>query len=132
MRMLVADDDYGTRLLLKNILTKKGEIDVAVNGFEVFDAFQLAWKDNEPYDIIWLDIMMPGKDGHSVLQEIYKYEKEIGLNDLDCVNIVIISALNDPQNIMSAFKSFNVKDYIVKPLLKNNVLAVLNKVMKNG
>lgn len=44
------------------ILSKYGECDT-VDGLEAVDAFMLAQKENKPYDLVCLDIMMPKLDG---------------------------------------------------------------------
>jgi len=131
MRMLVVDDEYGSRLLLNQYLRSYGEIDIAVNGLEAVDAFMLAWKDNEPYDIIWLDILMPENDGYYVMKEIRAYEKRIGIREIDGVKFVITSCLDDPKSVLKAYKHAGTCEYLIKPLSMENVLNVFNKVKGN-
>ena len=132
MRKLVVDDEYGSRVLLNQYLRGQGEIDIAVNGIEAVEAFKLAWKDNEPYDIIWLDILMPENDGYFVMQEIRSYEKRIGIKELDEVKFIITSCLDDPRSVLKAYKHAGTCEYLIKPLTRENVLKVLNKVKGNG
>ena len=132
MKMLIVDDEYGARVLLNEILRGQGDTDIAVNGKEALEAFSLAWKENEPYQIIWLDIMMPEIDGHSVLSEIRRYEKEIGLSEMDGVAVVMTSALDDPVNVMKAYSKGGALDYLIKPFTKEQVLKIIDKVRDNG
>ena len=67
MRFLIVEDDFGSRRLMQMLLQPYGQCDVVVDGREAIDAFLLAWEDNQPYDAIFLDIMMPVVDGHEAL-----------------------------------------------------------------
>ncbi|HOO38472.1 MAG TPA: response regulator transcription factor [Deltaproteobacteria bacterium] len=72
IRILIADDHPIVREGLKQILSETDDIlvvDEASNGKEVLD---YAW--NNAYDVILLDISMPGRDGLEVLREL-KHQK---------------------------------------------------------
>jgi two-component system, chemotaxis family, chemotaxis protein CheY len=132
MKMLVVDDDFGARTLLREILRGHGETDIAISGSEALEAFKLAWDENDPYRIIWLDIMMPGVDGHYVLKSIREYEKNIGLSEMDGTVVVMTTALGDPENVLKAYQNGGVFEYMVKPLEKDKVVKILEKVKRNG
>ena len=76
MKILLAEDDFVTRKFMVNFLSKYGECDVTVDGMEAVDAFMMALEDEEPYDLVCLDIMMPVMDGYQALVGIRKLEKE--------------------------------------------------------
>ena len=76
MRILLAEDDYVTRKAMDSFLSKYGECDVTVDGMEAVDAFMLALEEEEPYDLVCLDIMMPVMDGYQALMGIRNLEKE--------------------------------------------------------
>ena len=64
--ILVVDDIEMNRDLLSRRLTRKGfAVDVAEDGFQA-----LEWIDNNPCDLMLLDIMMPGMSGFEVLENI--------------------------------------------------------------
>jgi two-component system invasion response regulator UvrY len=72
IRVLIADDHPIVREGLKQILSETDDIlvvDEAANGQEVLS---LAW--NNTYDVVLLDISMPGRDGLEVLREL-KHQK---------------------------------------------------------
>jgi len=64
VRFLIVDDDPICRELLRSIFSHYGDCDAAFDGSEAVDAVRLAIEDAHPYDLICLDIMMPGVDGH--------------------------------------------------------------------
>lgn len=70
MRVLVAEDDIVSRKFLCKFLSRYGECDQAVDGMEAIDAYIAAVKDQKPYDLICLDIMMPKVDGIKALKTI--------------------------------------------------------------
>lgn len=64
MRILIVEDDFIGRKVLQRLLLEYGECDVAVDGVEAVKAFDLAWSAGMPYDVLFLDIMMPNMSGH--------------------------------------------------------------------
>ena len=76
MKILLAEDDFATRKFMLNFLSKYGECDVTVDGMEAVDAFMMALEDDEPYDLVCLDIMMPVMDGYQSLVGIRNLEKD--------------------------------------------------------
>lgn len=127
MKILVVEDDFSSRKLMQKILEKYGAVDIAVDGEEALEAVCLAIKEKEPYDLICLDIMMPGMDGHEVLRAIRKIEEERHINGLDQVKVIMVTALHDPSNILQAFRS-QCEDYIVKPVRKNTLIEKIRKL----
>ena len=79
----------------------------------------------EPYDLVCLDIMLPGLEGQGVLKQIREWEAKSNIHGLDGVKIIMITALGDSKNILQAFKS-QCEGYIVKPIRKSKVIDQLN------
>ena len=76
MRILVVDDDAPNRKLLKDIVSRLGECDAAEGGQNALSAFEKAWQDWRPFNLIFLDVLMPDMDGRQVLLKIREIEKE--------------------------------------------------------
>lgn len=122
MKTLIVEDDFTSRLLLQKLLTAYGECHIAVNGKEAVAAFRAAREEGRPYDLICLDIMMPVMDGHEALREIRTYEESMGLSSSEGVKVIITTSLDDPRNVVGAFKSL-CDAYIVKPISKAKLLG---------
>ena len=70
MKILIAEDDRISRNFLQKFMQTYGEVDVAVDGMEAVDLYMDSIKNNSPYDLLCLDIMMPKVDGLKVLKVI--------------------------------------------------------------
>ena len=121
MKTLIVEDDFVSRRLLQAILSPYGRCEVATNGKEAVQAFELAWQEKDPYNLICLDIMMPEMDGLQVLAEVRRIEDEKGIDGLSGVKIVMTTALDDPRSIMKAFKQ-QCEDYLIKPIDRPKLL----------
>ena len=82
MRILIAEDDLVSRKFLGKVLSKYGEFDMVVEGLEAIDAYMISIKENNPYVLICLDIIMLKVDGVKVLKTIRdtEFQKETPLN----------------------------------------------------
>jgi len=123
MKALVVEDDFTSRLLLQKFLSPFGECHIAVDGNEAVDAFLLSRENKEPYDLICMDIMMPGLDGHGALKRIREIEET---NDPTGprVRIIMTTALGDKENVFSAFRE-QCDGYLPKPIYKEKLYAQL-------
>ena len=115
MKTLIVDDDFVSRLVLQNVLMAYGEAHIAVNGKEAIEAFTVALRMGNPYDVICLDIMMPEMDGQDVLRSIRRIEAEHDILGNAGGKIIMTTALADGKNIMHAFNS-QCEAYLVKPI----------------
>lgn len=122
MKILIVEDDFVARRTLKEILSPYGECDVVVDGEEAIQAFQMAWEEKAPYDLICMDIMMPRLDGQESLTRIREMEKHKGVKGSDEVRVIMISALDDPKTVINAFYRGGATAYIVKPVRKKALL----------
>ena len=104
MKILLAEDDFVTRKYMSNFLKKYGECDVTVDGMEAIEAFTMALEDDEPYDLVCLDIMMPIMDGYQALAGIRKQEEEHGIPTEKAVKVIMTTALNEEKNVQKAFE----------------------------
>ena len=122
MKILIAEDDFISRRILKEILSRVGACDIVIDGEEAFDAFRLAWVEGNPYDLVCLDIMMPNIDGKEALKRIRGMEKEIGIEGSKEVKVIMITALGEPETVVDSYYRAGTTSYIVKPISKKKLL----------
>ncbi len=120
LNILIVEDDLVSRIVMNGLLNPYGHCDMAVNGNEAIQAFKHALKEDQRYNLICLDIMMPEMNGQETLKKIREIEEKNGIHGLDRVKIIMITALSNKENVISAFKG-ECEAYIVKPVSKENL-----------
>jgi two-component system chemotaxis response regulator CheY len=126
MKSLVADDVLVIRHLLHRTLSSYGKCEEAVNGKEAISKFILSHKNNNPYDLICLDILMPQKTGLQVIKDIRQYEDQNNIPENKRVKIVMTTILQDKSVIEQAHE-YGCDGYMVKPIQLNKLLALIRK-----
>jgi two-component system chemotaxis response regulator CheY len=128
MRILIVEDDFVGRKIMHKLLMEYGECDIAVDGAEAVKAFDLAWESGKPYDVLFLDIMMPNMSGHEALNIIRGKEKERGVPLSKEVKVIMTSALDDVKNVTQSFFQGGASAYLVKPIERRKIIDELRKL----
>lgn len=98
------------------------EVEVATDGLQ--GVKKLTEEDND-FDMILLDVMMPNMDGWETLRAIRNNKK------FENIPIIMITALNEEQKEISGLK-FGADDYIVKPFILPNLLARIEALLRRS
>lgn len=127
MRILISEDDLTSRKFLGKFLGQYGEVDLVVDGLEALDAYLLGIKDDKPYDLICLDIMMPKVDGVKVLKAIREYEAQKKIPMENRSKIIMTTALAETEYVQNAFE-IGCDAYAEKPIDTEKLLDVMEKL----
>ncbi len=127
MRILIAEDDLTSRKFLFKFLSQYGECDLVVDGLEALDAFLISVKEEKPYELICLDIMMPKVDGVKVLKNIRDYEVQKGIAHERRSKIIMTTALAETSFVRNAF-DVGCDAYAAKPIDIVKLEEVLRKL----
>ena len=127
MRCLIVEDEYLSREGLKFFLADHAEIETAVNGREAVERFGQALLEKKPFDLVLLDIIMPEMDGQEALKLIRQAEKAQPEAGVKKAVIIMTTALNSPENMEEALWEGDCTDYLVKPLVRADLLAMLSR-----
>lgn len=118
-RLLVVDDNTLNREMLSRRLRRKGfEVTMAVDGYIAMELL-----DKEVFDLVLLDIMMPGISGLEVLENLRKRFSQAELP------IIMTTARTQSEDIVSAL-SLGANDYVTKPIDFNVLLARVDTHLK--
>ena len=117
-KILITDDSILARKQLKDIISTLGSpvFIEAVDGQDAIDKY----KESKP-DLIFLDIVMPKKDGNDAIRDIMEFDPE--------ATIIIASSVGTQSQLKNALEA-GAKDFIQKPLDKEQVLAVVKRFLE--
>lgn len=124
MRILIAEDDLTCSLILESMLKPYGSTVVVEDGEAVIRTVTSELVQQQPFDLICLDIMMPGLDGQACLRCIRAIEHGFGRVGGAGAKILMTTGLDAPETIMSAFRS-QCEGYLVKPIERARLHAQL-------
>ncbi|WP_209122527.1 response regulator transcription factor [Alkalihalobacillus sp. BA299] len=117
-KILVVDDEERIRRLLKMYLERENyQVEDAENGEQALDMAI-----NKDYDLILLDIMMPGIDGIEVCQELRKVK---------ATPIIMLTAKGEEANRVQGFE-VGTDDYIVKPFSPREVVLRVKALLRRS
>ena len=116
MKVLVVEDDKILAKTIEQILSSRYDIDHAYDGEE-----GLLYAEQNIYDIIILDLMMPRMNGYEMLQELRK--KKI------ITPVLILTAKDGLDDKLKGFR-MGADDYIVKPFNKDELLARMEAILR--
>lgn len=124
-KLLVVDDNEMNRDMLSRRLQRIGyQVGLAVDGDDA-----LSKLDSEPFDLVLLDIMMPGKDGYQVL-EIMKQHSHWSR-----IPVIMLTAVLDKSQVIRCLK-LGADNYVAKPFdmeaLKTRIQTALAKTNGKG
>ncbi len=114
-KVLIVDDNPKNIQVVGNILANYDHIiEYAQDGNEAVDIVK-----SEPFDLILMDVMMPGMDGYTACMEIKKLESRAD------IPIIFLTAKTDADSVTNGFESGGV-DYVTKPFNATELLARVN------
>ena len=118
-RILIADDEPHIRRILQTVLEMAGfEVDLRRDGTDALAAV----RGSEHYDLILLDIMMPGATGLEVLGKIR------AMDGRKSTPVVILTAKGQDADRQAAF-SLGADDFLTKPFSPKKLLARIHEII---
>jgi two-component system copper resistance phosphate regulon response regulator CusR len=119
MKILIVEDEQKTGDYLKQGLSEAGFVaDLARDGV---DGLHLALSDD--YDLMVLDVMLPGLDGWQVLREVRQKGKHLP--------VLFLTARDEVEDRVKGLE-FGADDYLVKPFAFSELLARLRALLRRG
>lgn len=117
--ILVVEDDVHTQKLISAVLKRGGyRATVAGNGLEALDRME-----TRRFDLIVLDLMMPGMDGYRLCEELRDAR--------DPVPILMLTAHHEPQAVHRGFLA-GTDDYMTKPFDEQEMLLRIKALLRRA
>lgn len=117
-KILICDDSILARKQIKDIIAVMGTpvIFEATDGQSAIDIYK-----KEKPNLVFLDIVMPKKDGNIAIEEIMAFDKD--------AIIIIVSSVGTHSQLKCALEA-GATDFIQKPFSKEQILETLHKYVK--
>jgi two-component system response regulator PilR (NtrC family) len=113
----IIDDEPVIHDVLAQLLTSEGyEVEISASGEEALEKFP-----SQSFDVILLDLLMPGMDGIEVLRRIKKTDP--------LASVIIITAYGSVESAISAMK-IGALDYVQKPFKHDDLLLAIEKAVE--
>ncbi|MRI35477.1 DNA-binding response regulator [Endozoicomonas sp. OPT23] len=116
-KIFVVDDDDSIRDLLSGYLRKNG---FEVIGFADGESFLEAFPKQQGYQLVVLDIMMPGIDGYEVVRKLREVSK---------IPVIMLTAVSDEIDRIIGLE-MGADDYLAKPFNPRELLARIKAIMR--
>ena len=119
MHVLIVEDEKKTSAYLRKGLSENGfVVDCVTDGEDALSVLKTAH-----YDVVILDILLPGRDGWSILQAI-----RAGRNQ---VPVLFLTARDSVQDRVKGFE-LGADDYLIKPFAFSELLARVRSILRRG
>lgn len=119
IKVLVVDDLPENRMLLSKVLQQQGyRVGTAGSGREALDCYA-----REQPDVVLMDVMMPGMDGHETVRRLRTLSAE------RWIPIILVSAMSDSEDIVRGLEAGG-DDYISKPVDLPLLLAKMRSMQR--
>ena len=117
--VFIVDDDVQNIFALTSLLEGHGlEVDYAESGREGIERLEQREADDDPVDVVLMDIMMPGMDGYETMRRMREKED---FHNLPIVAVTAKALKGDREKCIAAGAS----DYITKPVDAEQLLSLL-------
>lgn len=124
MRALIVDDVEMNRDLLDIFLEGRAATVSADSGEKAVSLVQEALRTDAYFDLICMDINLPGISGHEALKTIRDMEAASGRAR---ATVFMVTASSSPDDMFDALLQGGCDDYLTKPLMKQHFLDLLEK-----
>ena len=127
MLVLIVEDNPTNQQIMLKMLSPLAKCRIASDGREGIQAFVESLSQNNPFDLVCLDVMMPEMDGHEVLAEIRRIEQEKQIPPEQGVKVIMTTAVHSKSGVDGARLSGS-DGYLVKPIRKMALYEELERL----
>jgi len=120
MHTLIVDDDLDFQYVFSLQLKAHGDVECTSSFDEALLKFRSTLTSSNPFDIVFVDILMPNEGGLEVIHEIRKVEKEFHVSKAAQVTIVVITGLDMNTDVRNMLED-ECELLITKPLYDGHI-----------
>jgi two-component system chemotaxis response regulator CheY len=125
LNVLIVDDDEITQFHASQLLMSIGHCRMAYTGMDAIARVEESIAAGEPYDLILMDVVMPGLDGLTTVREIVKLFNDNRIPLEKRPKIVMLSSVDERDTQIDALYACGADHYLLKPLDGNELVKAL-------
>ena len=122
-RLLVIDDNESLVMMIKEYFKNNSKIEVSLTAKDGNEGIQLIDKKKDEYDLIILDLVMPNKDGLSVLEYMNEYRID--------KKVIVLTSYNT-QSVIRKVSELGANYFMLKPFELSDLELKINEVLKES
>ncbi len=126
-RVLIIDDNRSLVDMIKEYFSEHADIKITLEAYDGVEGLRIIEKKKDEYDIILLDLIMPNKDGVSVLEDM----KKKGIDK----KVIVLTSYNT-QDMIRKVSEMGVNYFMLKPFeltdLENRIMEISGDVKYGG
>ena len=127
IKVIMIDDNVNLISMVEDYFEDNQKIEIVGKAYDGIEGLELIKNENIKYDLVILDLIMPKKDGLSVLKELNKEDIH--------PNVIVATSYNAPDTIRKV-SEYGVTYYILKPFdlfdLEDRILDTFNTLEKKS
>ena len=128
MKVMVIDDVMINIMVVKHTLKSLGQVDGFQEHTQALSLLRRAYEEGTPYDVLFLDIVMPTGDGMEVLQEVQEMGRKFAPENP--TKVVMITGKGDRDSVNQAIR-YGAAGYLLKPLKVDRILKEIRRLSPN-
>lgn len=128
LRILIVEDEPVNREFLLLALRSHGDCQAVPSGEEAVQAQERALRESRPFDVVFLDILLPGMNGLQALEQLRALEDLHQVPPERRVPVIITTALDDDRTASRAFIQGQAASYITKPFRPGQITEELGRL----
>ncbi len=129
MKILIAEDEMATRLILHKMLSSYGDCYLASCEKEAWIIAKMAIDNKSPFSLVCLDITMPpGDTGLELAKKIREHEHEQAIFAQNRSKILVITVEDDIKTARHSFRDAQCDGYLIKPVSHEKLTQELHNL----
>jgi len=128
LHILAVDDDEVTQFHLTQLLMPLGKVRIACAGIDALERVRESLDKGKPYDLILMDVKMPGLDGLTTVREIVGLFNKLRMPLEERPKIIMLSAVDEPDTRIDALYACGADAYLIKPLEGGPLMSALREL----
>lgn len=128
LRILIVEDEPVNQEILRLVLREHGDSLAVDTGEDAVLLYRTALDESRPFDVVFLDIMLPGINGLQTLEKLRALEDTFEVPAERRAQVIVTTALDDDRTASRAFIQGHAVSFMTKPFRPGQITEELRKL----